>query len=102
MYERKRKQLTYYRISQSGAEYFDFNTIDLTEHDRHDLILDYFDKIQILLAQDVEKLAKAVQEIDPSEKREIASRMERMRKSQELIYDLDYLVKEYIKGGGRD
>lgn len=102
MYQRKRKPLTYFKVGQTALESFDLNTWDLTEHDRHDLIMDYFEKIQVLLAQDVEHLSKAVQEIDPKEKVEIARRMKRMRKSQELLYDLDYLTKEYKKGGGRD
>lgn len=99
---RKHKPLTYFKINQSALEFFDLNTQDLSEHDRHDLILDYFQKIRVLLSQDVEHLAKAVQEINPARQGEIHRRVQRMRKSQELIYDLDFLVDQYKKGGGRD
>lgn len=91
-----------YRMSETAREYFDRMTYDLTEHDRHDLILDYFDKIQVLLKQDVAWLVEAVQKIDPEEKGMIKRRLERMRKSRDLSNDIDFLVNEYKKGGGRD
>lgn len=91
-----------YKESMTAREYFDRSTLDLSEHDRHDLILDYFDKIQMLLRQDVAWLVESVQKIDPEEKGMIKRRMERMRKSRDLSQDIDFLVNEYKKGGGRD
>lgn len=91
-----------FKMSESAKEYFNRMTYELSEHDRHDLILDYFDKIQTLLEQDIAWLVQAVQKIDPEEKVMIKRRMDRLKKSRGLSQDIDFLVTEYKKGGGRD
>lgn len=94
------KHLTTFKMEETAKEYFNRMTYELSEHDRHDLIMDYIDKIQVLLEQDIAWLVRAVQEIDHNEKLMIKRRMDRLKKSRELAKDLDFLASEYHKGGG--
>ena len=87
-----------FKMTETPNEYLIRHT--LTEHDRHDLIIDYFGKITALLEHDVEMLMKEVPEIHPKEKILINKKLDRIKRDKQIIQDIDVLVKHFEKGGG--